>query len=396
MTSEHVLRVVRSDSPGDYILLNASSNGSSPLDLELLATEGSQPYLKTLKHSRISKYRAKSNHLTDTQWESLLRSTLLQERIQEQETEAEDAPSKDVELVATISSTNLTITLRKSISGIHQKLGELTLPASPDTDINVLNWCNTAIARADNLSTNSQSLECKLAEQTNVADKLRAQLEDLIRAKQEHEDAILQKCAVLINEKKAKIRDQQRLLATAKPDPETLERVQSAVRQQRSGTAAASRSPRVSRGGKRKASAPSSSSDEDGFEDGVKVEEKDDGEGEGEGEKQADSEDVTPQHSDLDETADELSEGGEDVVPTVSGAKGKVLEGAEDRSGSRDKGAAPIREERKGEEMPPPRDLPFIKESADTGRAAGAADEGDDGEEDTRMADGDETDDDEL
>lgn len=201
---------------------------------------------------------------------------------------------------------------------------------------------------------------------------------------------------MLINEKKAKIRDQQRLLATAKPDPETLERVQSAVRQQRSGTAAASRSPRVSRGGKRKASAPSSSSDEDGFEDGVKVEEKDDGEGEGEGEKQADSEDVTPQHSDLDETADELSEGGEDVVPTVSGAKGKVLEGAEDRSGSRDKGAAPIREERKGEEMPPPRDLPFIKESADTGRAAGAADEGDDGEEDTRMADGDETDDDEL
>ncbi|KAL9587603.1 MAG: hypothetical protein Q9203_003453 [Teloschistes exilis] len=400
MASEHVLRIVRSDSPGDYILLNASSNGSSPLDLELLATEGSQPYLKTLKHSRISKYRAKSNHLTDTQWESLLRSTLLQERIQEQGTEAEDAPSKVVELVATISSTNLTITLRKSISGIHQKLGELTLPASPDTDINVLNWCTTAIARADNLSTNSQSLERKLAEQTNVADKLRAQLEDLIRAKQEHEDAILQKCAVLINEKKAKIRDQQRLLATAKPDPETSERVQSAARQQRSGTAAASRSPRVSRGGKRKASAPSSSSDEDGFEDGVKVEVKDDGEGEeegeGEGEKQADSEDVTPQHSDLDETADELSEGGEDVVPTVSAAKGKVLEGAEDRSGSRDKGAAPIREERKGEEMPPPRDLTFMKESADTGRAAGAAGGGDDGEEDTRMADGDETDDDEL
>ncbi|KAL9576967.1 MAG: hypothetical protein Q9212_006684, partial [Teloschistes hypoglaucus] len=313
MASEHVLRIVRSDSPGDYILLNTSSNGSSPLDLKLLATEGSQPYLKTLKHSRISKYRAKSNHLTDAQWESLLRSILLQEPIQQrQEPEAEDAPTKDIELVATISSTNLTITLRKSISGIHQKLGELTLPASPNTDINVLDWCFTAIARADNLSSHSQSLERKLAEQTKVADKLRAQLEDLIQAKREHEDAILQKCAVLINEKKAKIRDQQRLLATAKPDPDTLKKVQSAARQQ----SARNKSPRASRHGKRKASAPSnSSSDEEDFESGVKAEEKDDEEGEGE--KQADSEDVTPQHSDLDETEDELSEaGGEDIVPT--------------------------------------------------------------------------------
>ncbi|KAI4191698.1 MAG: hypothetical protein LQ350_008744, partial [Teloschistes chrysophthalmus] len=231
----------------------------------------------------------------------------------------------------------------------------------------------------------------KLAEQTKVADKLRAQLEDLISAKQEHEDAILQKCAVLINEKKAKIRDQQRLLATAKPDPETLKKVQSAAARQRS---ARNRSPRASREGKRKASAPSSSSsDEETFEPGVKVEEKDDGDGEGEGEKQADSEDVTPQHSDLDETEDELSEGGtEDVVPTVSGEKGKALEAMEGREvrGLGNKRDAPIREEKKGEEMPPPRDLPFMK---DAGRAAGG---GGDDEEDTRMGDGDETDDDEL
>ncbi|KAI4252722.1 MAG: hypothetical protein LQ352_004119 [Teloschistes flavicans] len=346
-----------------------------------------------IKHSRISKYRAKSNHLTDAQWESLLRSTLLQERTRQQGAEAEDA-SKDIELVATVSPENLRVTLRKSISGIHQKLGDITLPASPDTDINVLDWCDTAIVRADHLSTQSEALELKLAEQTQVVNKLRAQLEDLIQAKKEHEDTLLQKCAVLINEKKAKIRDQQRLLATAKPDPDTMKKVQSARRQQSGAAAAGKGSRKASRGGKRKASAPisASSNDEYGFEDGVKVEEKDDEE---EGEKQPDSEDVTPQHSDLDETEDEASEGGEDVVPVASGVKGKALEGTEDGSGIGNEVDPPIREEKKVEEMPPPRDLPFMKETVDSGRAAAAADEEDDGE-DTKMVDDDETDDDEL
>lgn len=50
MAPEHVLRIPRTDSPGDFILLNTTSNGSSPLDLQLLATEGSEPYVKTCKH----------------------------------------------------------------------------------------------------------------------------------------------------------------------------------------------------------------------------------------------------------------------------------------------------------------------------------------------------------
>lgn len=50
MASEHVLRISRTDSPGDYVLLNTSSSGSSPLDLNLLATEGTEPYVKTRKH----------------------------------------------------------------------------------------------------------------------------------------------------------------------------------------------------------------------------------------------------------------------------------------------------------------------------------------------------------
>lgn len=41
---EHVLRFSRSDRVGEFVLVNASPNGSKPLDLKLLATEGENPY----------------------------------------------------------------------------------------------------------------------------------------------------------------------------------------------------------------------------------------------------------------------------------------------------------------------------------------------------------------
>lgn len=46
----HILRVPISDSSEDaYVLINVTSNGPSPLDLKLLATEGTAPYIATSK-----------------------------------------------------------------------------------------------------------------------------------------------------------------------------------------------------------------------------------------------------------------------------------------------------------------------------------------------------------
>ena len=47
MAAAQVLRVPRSDSEGDFVLVNVSSNGSKPLDLKIEATEGESPYITT-------------------------------------------------------------------------------------------------------------------------------------------------------------------------------------------------------------------------------------------------------------------------------------------------------------------------------------------------------------
>lgn len=335
---------------------------------------------RPVKHARISKYRAKSNHLSDLQWEVLLRLTLLQEQ---HTSDQQDPDLKEFELVASVSGSKLTVTFRKSISGIHQKLGELSLSKDTDAPINVLDWANTAILRAESLEAEAQTLQLKLVEQTGMIQKLNRQLEELVQAKKEHEDTLLEKCALLINEKKGKIRDQQRLLATAKVDPKELKAVQAARR-----TLSPSRqSAGPSAKGKRKVSALASPSDDDRSEDGFedqrrKVEQVEE-------EQQPDSEDVTPQHSDLDETEDEADNAEFDSVPVLSTAKGKVMEtpevaGGADRSGMLN-GAREVN-------LPPRRELPFMKDKTDPIQRTEILNT----DQDTKMADDDETDDDEL
>jgi len=63
-------------------------------------------------------------------------------------------------------------------------------------------------------------LEAQISEQKTTVEKLNAQIKNLREAKQEHENALLQKFSELLNSKKLKIRDQQRVLTTAKVDSE--------------------------------------------------------------------------------------------------------------------------------------------------------------------------------
>lgn len=63
------------------------------------------------------------------------------------------------------------------------------------------------------------SLTDRYREAENTIAKLSQQLADLMEAKSQHENQLLANFAQLLNEKKLKIRNQQRLLASATADP---------------------------------------------------------------------------------------------------------------------------------------------------------------------------------
>jgi hypothetical protein len=73
----------------------------------------------------------------------------------------------------------------------------------------------------DRVERDVLDLQRRYDEQQGIIDKLGAQLADLIEAKKSHEDELLEKFRHLLNSKKAKIRDQMRLLATVDIDRTT-------------------------------------------------------------------------------------------------------------------------------------------------------------------------------
>jgi hypothetical protein len=124
-----------------------------------------------------------------------------------------------LEVIATVAQKQISIVFRRNISGIHQRLGEVVLKENEDEIIDVTAWTAIAVTRAEGLELEIVDLGAKYKEQAEVLKQLNQQLEDLIQAKTEHDNVLLMKFRDLLNEKKLKIRDQQRLLAISKVNP---------------------------------------------------------------------------------------------------------------------------------------------------------------------------------
>lgn len=78
----------------------------------------------------------------------------------------------------------------------------------------------SAVAHAQTLK-HMVDLEAQVESKQQTIAKLNAQLDDFIKTKHETETAMLQQFMQLLNEKKRKIRDQSRLLASVKVDKPT-------------------------------------------------------------------------------------------------------------------------------------------------------------------------------
>lgn len=180
--------------------------------------------------------------------------------------------------------------------------------------------------------------------QQKTVERLTADLDALTKAKKDHEAELLKKFAALLNSKKLKIRDQQRLLASAKVDPKAASKVQQA-------RAAQSRVPTGSRSGKRKA-VHDSDTDDTGESDNAQDETGDP---------------LIPEKSNVDVTDDDPEDAGfapARAVSQVSRPSQRELTGEDDPIVSTQREAALQKASQKVAEQPPPRrELPFAKKA---------------------------------
>ncbi|KAJ5238689.1 hypothetical protein N7468_003308 [Penicillium chermesinum] len=219
MSLPRVIRIARSDESNTFILLNVRSAGPAPLDVRLTATEGESPYTALVQASQIGKFRFKNYQGSDQEWNHIV-SLILGQSIAIRES----GPLAGLEATASIAETKnegkeIVITIRKKVQSITQKLGAFILKQDDEQAIELFEWSGIAAATAESFRSQVMGLNdrCRVAEDT--INRLKEQLEDLLQAKDQHEQQLMASFAHLLNEKKLKIRTQQRLLASATVDP---------------------------------------------------------------------------------------------------------------------------------------------------------------------------------
>lgn len=147
--------------------------------------------------------------------------------ISKQNSPIEATQKKNLDVVCSISgrknSHTLSIAFRNNIEGIIQRLGVIDLPETQDTDdVDLFGWTLQVLEQRDKLEEEVASQKEKAKAEQETEAKLQRQLSDLVEAKTEHEKQLLSKFCTLLNEKKLKIRNMQRVLQTAQVDKKKL------------------------------------------------------------------------------------------------------------------------------------------------------------------------------
>jgi hypothetical protein len=203
-----VLRFPRSDDKAAFVLVQVTQKGSKPLDLKLVGTEGEEPYVTSLKHDKVVSLRVNNCPASESEWQEILESLFQQE------------PLPDIQATATVQSEkSISITLRKEVQGITQRLGAITLSHDPDEAIELFEWCGAAVESSTGSKQAAADLAVRSSEAEVAVTQLQSQLEDLIKAKCDDETMLLRKFRDLLNEKKIKIREQQQALAALAANP---------------------------------------------------------------------------------------------------------------------------------------------------------------------------------
>jgi hypothetical protein len=208
-----------------------------------------------------------------------------------------------------------------------------------------------------------KSRNTALQDKDEQVKKLEESLAELVKSKIDYENQLLEKFSLLLNEKKLKIRDQQRLLASSNVDPARLEAVEES-------RAVSGHSAGPSRKGKRKAGPVPDQSDSESGEGFEKMEVD-----------EASNESEQEQAQTADEsTADEADS--EDEAPSPPTRKPEKKNG----EGSSAANASSSRAPRKEDTAPPPkRDLPFGKKPAPPAAKAAPVLEGSETESDDEL-----------
>lgn len=248
MASTWVIRLSQDDKQRTPILLNVSQKeGAHDLDIDLLATDGEAAFVakgefdvgifplmqaKTVvvRQRSLKKSRAKNFDGSDDDWNNIVSSVLNPLIKLSGSGQRKDNLDVTCSVTGRDPKRSLAIAFSNKVEDITQRLGTLELPETEDTDgVDLFRWASQAIGQRDGLRGEVSSLEGQTKTQDETMASLQKQIDELVEAKAEHEKQMLSKFALLLNEKKLKIRKMERIMSTARVDPKKLKELEAEI-----------------------------------------------------------------------------------------------------------------------------------------------------------------------
>ncbi|KAK8038711.1 hypothetical protein PG993_007122 [Apiospora rasikravindrae] len=222
MTRSRILRLPCGDAESGNFVLEAISNGSKPLDLLIRGTDGASAFETKTRHNRIKEFKAANAPCSEAEWEQILLAILVDPQ--------GATRAQDIEIKVELSSDEeVTLHFRKNIQGIAQRLGTIKLKELDETEdnpgISPFDWCIQILEDHEKVVQEVGATKALANELEQSVEELKGQLENLLKAKESDESVLLEKFRDLLNEKKLKIRQQQKLIESAEVDPEKLQNV---------------------------------------------------------------------------------------------------------------------------------------------------------------------------
>lgn len=199
-----IFRVPRSDIVGGCTILHIQPQAATiELNVKITATDGEVGYSLDLKENKVGRPQDGIAHQSEDDWKSVLRAALLADPREE-----DHAWRSKLEMTSLLKGDTVVIELRQDINGIKQRLGYLEIPSNEEVEVELWQWLDETCKEKDESQLKLRVAEEQLKKQLEMVEQLSFQLQDLIAAKKEHEDALIVRFQLLLNEKKKKLRDQ--------------------------------------------------------------------------------------------------------------------------------------------------------------------------------------------
>ncbi|OQE34367.1 hypothetical protein PENCOP_c019G08187 [Penicillium coprophilum] len=238
LSTDRILRFPRSDETGDFVLVQVSCTGPAPLDLSLTATEGESPYVGSVKQAHLKDFQAKNYQGSDDEWNKTVSLILGQYSTPSNEPDWATGLEASANILGfDEGNKEIVITIRKRVQSITQRLGAFILKQNDEQAVELFEWTGIAAARTHMLEEQVSSLTGRYRLAEDTIHRLNEQLEELMTAKTEHENRLVGNFVQVLNEKKLRIRNQQRLLASATVDATKVSEIQASISEESYETA---------------------------------------------------------------------------------------------------------------------------------------------------------------